>query len=158
VTSARPVRRFERARSLGYVVNLQARLFAQALHRRISPLGVVPGQFAQLLALYERDGRSQSELCREVRIEQATMARTLQRMERDGLIERRSDPEDRRRTLILLTPRARRIEAALKRAATEVNALATKSLSQRDLDRLWFGLHRTIENLESDLGMSQSAR
>ena len=33
-----------------------ARLMAQALRAKISPLGVVPGQFAQLLALYEEEG------------------------------------------------------------------------------------------------------
>lgn len=68
-------------------------MFARALHQRIAPHDVVPGQFAQLLALYERDGVTQQELCEIVRIEQPTMAVTLQRMERDGLITRRRDPE-----------------------------------------------------------------
>ncbi|HEY8111643.1 MAG TPA: helix-turn-helix domain-containing protein [Actinomycetes bacterium] len=46
---------------------------------RIAPHGVVPGQFAQLLALYEEDDLTQRELCDRIRIEQATMANTLQR-------------------------------------------------------------------------------
>jgi hypothetical protein len=35
---------FSRSTSLGYQVNHLARLFGVALHRRIAPLGVVPGQ------------------------------------------------------------------------------------------------------------------
>src|SRR5680860_829710 len=56
---------------------------AQALRERIAPFGVVPGQFAQLLALYEQDGLSQRELCERGRIEKPTMANTIQRMARD---------------------------------------------------------------------------
>jgi len=96
---------FPREKSLGYQVNHLARLLAAALRERIEPHGVVPGQFAQLLALLERDGISQSELCDQVRIDQSTMAHTLKRMERDGLVSRSPDPGDQRRALIRLTPR-----------------------------------------------------
>src|SRR5882757_4292236 len=83
---------FSRRHSLGYQVNLLARLMEQALRRRIAVHGVVPGQFPALLALYEREGRTQSELCQLVRIEQSTMANTLNRMQRDGLVSRSPDP------------------------------------------------------------------
>ena len=114
--------------SLGYQVNHLARLLAQALGERIAPLGVVPGQFAQLLALYEQDGLTQAELCARVQIEQPTMANTLARMERDGLVERVPDPADGRRSLILLTEHARQIEGDLVNAARGVNAAATRDL------------------------------
>ena len=87
---------FARDASLGYQINHLGRLLAQALHQRIAPMGVVPGQFAQLLALFEQDGLSQRELCERVRIEQPTMANTLHRMERDALIRREPDPADGR--------------------------------------------------------------
>lgn len=75
----------------------------RALRERIESLGVVPGQFAQLLALYEQDGLTQAELCAHVEIERPTMARTLSRMQRDGLIDRVPDPADGRRSLVTLT-------------------------------------------------------
>jgi DNA-binding MarR family transcriptional regulator len=117
-----------RADSLGYLVNHAARLFARALHHEIAALGVVPGQFAQLLALFEQDGISQQELCERVQIEQPTMAATLKRMERDGLVVREPDPDDRRRARILLTDRARELEPALTAAARRVNAAALEGL------------------------------
>ncbi len=86
-----------REESLGYQVNHLARLLAQALAVSIAPYGVVPGQFAQLLALFEQDGLTQRELCDRVQIEQATMAKTLQRMQRDDLVQCNPDPDDRRR-------------------------------------------------------------
>ena len=142
-------RTFSRESSLGYQVNHLARLMAQALRRRIEPLGVVPGQFAQLLALYESDGVTQAELCAEVGIEQPTMARTLTRMERDGLIVREPDPDDRRRSLIRLTDRARELEGALVEQARAVNAVAVDGLGEREAAAFLATLAKVIDNLES---------
>lgn len=138
--------------SLGYQVNHLARLLALALQRRIAVHGVVPGQFAQLLALYEHDGLTQRELCELVQIDQSTMAHTLQRMQRDGLIERTPDPDDRRRARITLTDRARQIRAELISAAQEVNAAATDGFSRDESDQLLTLVGRAIANLEARAG------
>jgi DNA-binding MarR family transcriptional regulator len=135
--------------SLGYLVNHLARLLAQALRERIEPHGVVPGQFAQLLALYESDGLTQAELCARVQIEQPTMANTLARMERDGLITRTPDPADQRRSVVRLTEHARRLEPDLVAAAQSVNALATRGLSDDQITAFHAALRATIANLET---------
>lgn len=123
-----------REHSLGYQINHLARLMAAALRARTEPLGVAPGQFAQMLALYEEDGLNQGELCERVRIDQSTMAHTLQRMVRDGLVERRPDQGDRRRAVLSLTPRSRELQPALVGAAREVNALATQGLAAAEVE------------------------
>ncbi len=140
----------ERSTSLGYQVNHLARLMAQALKERIEALGVVPGQFAQLLALYEQDGLTQAELCERVRIEQPTMASTLNRMERDGLIRRVPDPADRRRARVMLTTQARRLEGDLVSAARGVNSAATRGLSDGEVAALMRTIAQVIDNLEAD--------
>ena len=111
--------------SLGYQINLLARLFEHALRHRIAPYGVVPGQFPALLCLYAQDGLTQTELARRVSIEQPTMANTLARMQRDGLIHRVRDPDDGRSARIHLTERAKALERPLTDAAREINASAT---------------------------------
>jgi len=138
-----------RQSSLGYQINHLARLMAQALRERIAPLGVVPGQFAQLLALYEQDGLSQRELCERVRIEQPTMANTLQRMERDGLVRRLPDPTDGRRAAVMLTERARRLEGELVGAARGINLEATRNIDNDELFNFMDTLARIIANLEA---------
>jgi DNA-binding MarR family transcriptional regulator len=137
-----------RHESLGYQVNHLARLLAAALKERIEPHGVVPGQFAQLLALFEQDGVSQSELCRQVQIDQSTMAHTLKRMERDGLVSRSSDAADQRRAVITLTARARELAPTLVGAAREVNASAVAGVSRADLDTCMRVLAAAIDNLK----------
>lgn len=134
--------------SLGYQVNLLSRLFAQGLAARIAPHGVVPGQFPALLALFERDGLSQRELCDRVRIEQPTMANTLQRMERDGLVRRVPDPTDGRRVHIRLTEDARAIEHDVISAARQVNASATGGLTDAEVATYLDLTARLIRNLD----------
>lgn len=137
-----------RLESLGYLTNHLARLFAHALAERIAEYGVVPGQFAQLLALYEEDGLTQRELCDRVRVEQATMAKTLQRMERDGLVQCVPDPSDRRRIRVHLTARARSLRPALAAAGHAVNADATRGLTDTEVETYRRLTQRLIANLE----------
>jgi DNA-binding MarR family transcriptional regulator len=138
-----------RESSLGYQVNHVARLLERALRVRIEKFGVVPGQFAQLLALYEQEGLTQRELCRRVQIEQPTMANTLQRMERDGLVQRVPDPNDGRQAQVMLTERAREIQESLVDATCEVNDMATRGLDESEVAMLMRAINRVIKNLES---------
>ncbi len=137
-----------RQTSLGYQVNLLSRLLEQALRRRIAGHGVVPGQFPALLALYERDGLTQAQLCRLVRIEQPTMANTLNRMERDGLIRREPDPMDGRRSLVRLSARARGLVPELEAAAAEVNTVAAGDLTDIETITLIELLTRVVAELD----------
>ena len=118
-----------RSWSLGYQVNHLARLMATLLSTEITGHGVVPGQFAQLLALYDRDGQTPTELARAVGIEPGTMTKTLQRMERDGLVERRRSAADGRSVTIHLTRRSLELEPVLKGAAQRVNERVARGLA-----------------------------
>lgn len=116
------------ASSVGYQVNLLARLFEAALRQRIAGYGVVPGQFPALLALFERDGQTQRELCAIASVDQSTMAKTLARMRRDGLVREEPDPGDGRRIRYRLTSRARALEPELAAAGHDVIAQATRGI------------------------------
>ncbi len=121
---------FDRSQSAGYLINPLARIFEQALAARIRPLGLVPGQFPVLLALWKEDGLTQRELVERLDVEQPTMANTLARMERDGLIMRTPHPEDRRARIVRLTPGARALEGPATAAATEVDRMLLAGLSE----------------------------
>lgn len=119
--------------SLGYRVNRAARAMAQQLADEIRPAGVGIGQWAVLMFLWARDGRSQAELSRVVAIEPPTMVRTIDRMVRDGLVERHPDATDARISRIHLTDRGRwlRDELVPKAVAVNERMLARVSASER---------------------------
>jgi DNA-binding MarR family transcriptional regulator len=140
-----------RSESMGYQVNLLARLLAQLLLRHVGGYGVAPGQFAQLLALYDQDGQTPAELCAAVGVEPGTMTKTLQRMERDALVERRPDPTDGRRVRIHLTDGARRLEPELKAIVVDLNATVLEGLSPHQRGCFIGALRRIIQNSEAQL-------
>ena len=107
--------------SAGYLINHIARLCFKGLHEQIAPLGLAPAQFMTLLELWREDGLTQKQLVERLDVEQATMANTIARMERDGLIERRPHPEDRRARSIHMTEKAKSLEADATKAAMRVN-------------------------------------
>jgi len=123
---------FDKTRSAGFLANHMARLFAKGLQQSIKPLGLAPAQFMTLLALWENDGLTQRELVERLDVEQATMANTLTRMERDGLIERRAHPEDGRSQSIYLTPKAAALREPATSAARAVNGVALGGLSEEE--------------------------
>lgn len=140
---------FKKTESAGYLANHMARLFAIALQNDIKPLGLAPAQFMTLLELWSGDGLTQRDLVQRLDVEQATMANTLARMERDGLIERKQNPEDKRAALILLTPHARSLELPAKAIASEINKAALEDLTHEERALFIKVMNRVIESLQN---------
>jgi DNA-binding MarR family transcriptional regulator len=102
---------------------------AQQLAHELRPAGVGIGQWAVLMFLWARDGMSQADLSRVVAIEPPTMVRTIDRMVRDGLVERRADSADARISRIQLTDRGWRLRDELVPKAVAVNDRMLRRLS-----------------------------
>lgn len=142
--------RFQKERSAGFLANQMARLFAKGLQRRIGPLGLAPAQFMTLLALWDEDGLTQSELVRRLDVEQATMANTLTRMERDGLIERRSNPSDGRSQSIHLTEKSKHLCDPATDAARAQNATALADFTDQEKEMFLALMRRAIAAMHGD--------
>ena len=100
--------------------------------------------------LYEQDGLTQAELCKRIQVEQPTMANTLNRMERDGLIRRSADPTDKRRAMIHLTDRAKSFKKDLMEKARQVPKTALAGLPPADQDLLFHLLGQMVDNFQAD--------
>ena len=143
---------FSKDRSAGYLANHMARLFAQHLQRRIRPLGLATAQFPVLLALRDHEtGLTQRELVDRLDIEQATVANTLARMERDGLIRRTAHPDDARSRLVRLTEKGNAACGPAIAEAAGVNELAFADLDDEERERFVALMGRVVENLRGSL-------
>ena len=140
---------FDKNRSAGYLANHMARLFASGLHSRIRAIGLAPAQFMVLLELWERDGMTQKELVVSLDVEQATMANTIARMERDGLVERRPHPRDGRAQIICATPKAHDLKHAAVSAARAQNETALRNLNADDAEQLLRLMQKVISAMQA---------
>ncbi|MCO5147154.1 MAG: MarR family transcriptional regulator [Aquamicrobium sp.] len=142
--------RIGRDKSAGYMTNWAARLFARAIDRRLKPLGLSSAHMPVMFALGDGREMSQKALAQAASIEQPTMAATLSRMERDGLVQRRPDPGDRRAMLFSLTPQAAEKADAVHAAAVAVNARALSALAPQERDAFLGMLARVVAGLGED--------
>ena len=108
---------YDRMESATYLASLLARGFSRQLQERGRKLGFAPGQFPVLAELWNEDGLTQRQLIDRLDAEQATIANTLARMERDGLITRRPHPTDRRIRHVFLTDRGHALKEDAMTAA-----------------------------------------
>src|SRR5262245_59309274 len=122
------------------------RLLASAIDRRLAELGVRTGHLGTLLALYDKDGQSQAELTRVVGVEQPSMALTLRRMEAAGLVRRDPDPDDRRRAIVTLTPKAQAVRAHVQGLRREIAAEALADFTTEECAALLGMLNRLAAN------------
>ncbi len=116
--------------SLGYLMHWGARLLRRLADRRLKAIGLSTAHLPVINALIDNPALSQKALAEIASIEQPTMAATLARMERDRLVERRPDPDDKRGALYSLTPATRRKIGAIRRAVEEVNREALSGLPE----------------------------
>jgi DNA-binding MarR family transcriptional regulator len=73
-------------------------------------------------------------------------------MGRAGLVRKRKDPRDARRSNVFLTAKARRMKPKLLHYAEYVNAVAARGIEQRDLDTYLRVARQMRDNLNSHVG------
>ncbi len=90
----------------GRLLSTAARLVEHAWTEALDELGLTHAGLI-VLHLLESGPAPQGELARAARVEAQTMSRTIERLERQGFIERRGDPGDRRRRVVASTEAGR---------------------------------------------------
>lgn len=147
---------FDRNSSTGYMANWAARLFAKAIDVRLKPHGLAAAYMPIFFALVRGEELSQRALAEAAAVEQPTMAATLKRMERDGLLEKRPDPTDGRGTLYRLSGRGMEMSAKVREYGQSINAAALSGVSAEESAAMLATLRKVIGNLEGWIGENRS--
>lgn len=134
--------------SAGHLIRDAHRAFQRHLEDRIGPRGVTRGQWYFLRVLWEGDGLTQRELSARVGMMEPTTVVALNSMEKAGLIRRKRNPQDRRKTHVYLTPKGAALRDTLLPLARQVNDLATEGVSDDDLAAFRRALNQMIRNLD----------
>jgi MarR family transcriptional regulator, organic hydroperoxide resistance regulator len=87
---------------------------------RLAPLGVHAGQDRLMEEIWREDGLRQGELIERLGLEPPTVTGILQRLEREGFISRRPDPERGRVQRVFLTEAGRKLERPVRKVWSEV--------------------------------------
>lgn len=120
-----------------YLISRTTLAATTALRQALAATGAAqirPSYLGVLIVLWQEDGLQSAALGRRAGLEPSSMTGILDRMERDRLIERVADPEDRRAQRIFLTESGREYEAPVGCAVSRMLEKLTGDVSARDLE------------------------
>ena len=110
-------------------------------------LPITPDQFRVLTSLWQQDGKSQQELAVSSNRDRANVTRLIDILEREGIVERHDDENDRRVFKIYLTKKGRELESEAATCAQQAIKDAQKGIPKEDIEICMRVLKKTIENL-----------
>ena len=96
----------------------------------LAPLGLTYPQYLVMLALWEHDGQSVSELGTRLALDSGTLTPLLKRLEAQGQLSRERDTGDERRVIVRLTPAGRQLKVQARRVPQEIGRASGCELSQ----------------------------
>lgn len=134
---------------IGFVIHDVARMMRWQFDRRASNLKLTRSQWSVLAHLLRTDGIQQKDLAEQMDITAITLTGLLDRMEREGWVERRADPDDRRAKRIYLTEKVAPVTKELRSLAREVRKSALQGLSEAEQQQLMSLLIKVRSNLSS---------
>jgi DNA-binding MarR family transcriptional regulator len=134
-----------------YLISRSTLAVTAELKREFASAGleeVRPAYLGVLMSLWRNDGLSAVELARRAGLEPSTMTGLLDRMERDQLLARRPDPDDRRAQRIYLTETGRTVREPTLAAVDRTLARVLEGIPEADLLRMKDMLRRVLANTD----------
>jgi DNA-binding MarR family transcriptional regulator len=116
----------------GYQIRRLRQIAAAIFAAEAAPYGITSQQFTTLFALSDVPSLEQYELCEMLSLDRSTMATLLVRLEEKDLVRRSTSAHDRRRKHVSLTPRGRRLLAALAPANERIQERILAPLARDD--------------------------
>ena len=113
---------FSIERDLAFLLSDAARLLRTCADQEARRFGMTRAQWGVLFRLQRNEGLKQSELADLLEVQPITLTRLIDRLCDNGLIERRSDPNDRRAKRLFLTPAAKPVLEKVTAAAETMMA------------------------------------
>ena len=134
-------------REFAFTINDVARMLKTYADHRAAQFGITRAQWAVLARLDRFEGLKQSELADMLDLQPISLTRLLDRLCGCGLIERRSDPGDRRAKRLFLTPTARPLLERLGDLGEDMMTNALAGLEASNVEQMVAQLAIVKENL-----------
>lgn len=111
---------------------------------KISAFGLTHGQFFMLVAIFEEESLLPSQLAEKAALDRPTTTGLLDRLERDGWVERQPDSNDRRSLRIHLSSKAVKNRNSILSIFEEINSQFVNRYSKEE----WRQFQSLLQKLE----------
>jgi DNA-binding MarR family transcriptional regulator len=112
------------------------RVAARRLNDELAATGLKPPETAVLIVLRDLGPLSQQALGRHLHVDPSNLVASLNSLESEGLLERRRDPDDRRRHIVEITKQGRKRLPACDDSVDSLEVQLFGGLTEQDRDQL----------------------
>ena len=132
-----------------YLISRVSLAVTAALKKEFASSGVgrvKPAYLCVLMSLWQEDGLKVIELGKKAGLEASSMTGLLDRMERDGLVNRTTDPRDRRVLRIYLSKTGQNVRTSVLKVVDDVLADVFAGISKEDISQTKNLLRHVLAN------------
>lgn len=136
---------------LDFLLAQVSRLHHHRAHELLDKIGMYRGQPHVIDLLHEQDGLTHRELAEQLEVTPATVTKMIQRMEKAGFLQRKSDTDDQRVSRVYLTKAGRDVHSALQAFQQQMESDSFRGFSKEERTIMRGFLLRLRENLTQAL-------
>jgi MarR family transcriptional regulator for hemolysin len=150
------LQKYDFENSIGFIVNRTAKAFVKALDSELrEKVGITFGQWKVIVMLVNQDGLTQKEIADKLGLESPTLIPIIDKMEKERLVVRKVDSDDRRNNRVYRTEKVdaalwnRTLECALKIREISIRNIPEQNINiaRNVLEKVWQNL-----KIEFDVG------
>ncbi len=123
-------------KSVGFLLAKAYQRACAIFKEELDQFNLTPRQFGLLGFLWQEDGLSQAELSARSQIDRTTMGGVIDRLAKEGLVNRLPHPADRRAHRICLTDQGKALQAVLTPLALQAQERFVAPLTSTELTEL----------------------
>ncbi len=138
---------FDLETCVAFITNNTAKKIAEAFNERLQPLGITRVQWIALYFLGEKESITQKELAEKMNIKDSTLARLIDRMEKEGYVERVKNSGDRRFTNLVLTAKGSKSREKYLVEGEKLSAQCSKNISKEEIEIFTKVLKKMLDNI-----------
>lgn len=127
------------ARALDAISNIEFKQFQ-----------LTKGQYLYIVRIFEREGIFPDQLAELIKVDRTTAARAIQKLEKNGFIEKKDDPHNKKIKRLYTTEKGKAIYPFIRRENDFSNEMALRGLSEAERETLLHVLQRIRENVDLD--------
>lgn len=127
-----------------------SRLVIQAYHPFLEKINLTYPQYIVMLILWEKDNITVGEISKRLLLETNTLTPLLKRIEKEGLISKKTSPKDTRQKIISLTKKGKDLEEqALEVPRCMQDFLLSNNINEEDLSSIIPVMDNLIDTLKN---------
>ncbi|MFQ6677576.1 MAG: MarR family winged helix-turn-helix transcriptional regulator [Fidelibacterota bacterium] len=129
-------------KTTGFLMFRTARGMKKLLDTRLSEFNITSSQATVLNTLSYQDGQSLSDIGKSIHLDKPAITGLADRMEKDGLVERRRTSSDRRIIQLFFTEKGKKLFHQIEKVIVDVDNELVEALREKEIESLHSMLQR----------------